>query len=111
MGPFACFAIVSSYRLRPVPRAVLLPVSLLFVIRPVLRHGGRGGVLRHSLSGWLVARFRCLPFFGCGVVSAWRVIISGYSYREGVVCGLCVWGGLLAVPVVYLSCQLVVYIV
>lgn len=40
----------ASYRPRLVPRAVPLPALLLFVIRPVLRHGGRGDVLKCSSS-------------------------------------------------------------
>lgn len=81
------------YRLRLVSRSVPLPVSLLFVIRPVLRHGERGDVLR-GLSDGFVARSRCLPSLERGIVFAWRVIISGRS-RRGCLCGLCVWGDCL----------------
>lgn len=78
------------YRLRPVPRAVPLPVSLRFVIRPVLRHGERGVALRRLFSCGLVAcAVACRPW-GRDVVSAWRVIILGCSRRGGVLCGLCV---------------------
>lgn len=81
------------YRLRPVPRAVPLPVSLRFVIRPVFRHGGRGDVLRRlSSAGSSLVLVACRPW---GVVSAWRVIIMGRSRRAGVLCGLRGVGGCL----------------
>lgn len=112
----ACFAaVVFLYRLRLVPRAVLRAVlllaSLLFVIRPVFRQAERGGVLRRSSSCWLVACAVVCRLVGCGVVSVWRVIISGCSRRAGAFM-FTVWlGGLLAVPMVYWYYQLVVYIV
>ena len=78
----ACFvAVVLSYRPRSVPRAVRLLVSLLFVIRPVLRHGGRGVALRRSFSCGLVACAVACRAWGRGGVSAWRVIIMGRSRR------------------------------
>ena len=84
-GCVACFvAVVGSYRLRLclVPRAVWLPVSLLFVIRPVLRHGERGARLAAFVLGWLVARSRCLSSLGraaCphGALSSWVILAVG----------------------------------
>lgn len=79
-SPPSCFC-----RFRPVSRSVPLLVSLLFVIRPVLRHGGRGDVFRRLFSGGFVACAAACRAWGGGVVSAWRIIISGCS-RRGACC-------------------------
>lgn len=86
------------YRLCPVPRAALLPVLLLVVIRPVLRHGGRGARLAAFVLGWLVARSRCLS--SLGRAERFRVRMACYhpgSFDVGsvVLCGLCGWSGCL----------------
>lgn len=84
---------VAAWSVISVPRAVPLPVSLRFVIRPVFRHGGRGDVLRRlSSAGSSLVLVACRPW---GVVSAWRVIIMGRSRRAGVLCGLRGVGGCL----------------
>lgn len=86
------------YRLRPVPRAVQLPVSLRFVIRPVLRHGGRGVALRLSSSAGsslVLVACRAWGVMACphGVLSSLVVLAV---VREGVLCGLCGGGGCLS---------------
>ena len=92
----ACFvAIVPSYRPRPVPRAAMLLVSLLFVIRPVLRHGGRGRSSCGVRPRLARRSFSLLVVLVAGGVSAWRVIIMGCSRRWSVLCGLCGWSGCL----------------
>lgn len=73
------------YRPRPVPRAVPLIALLLFVIRPVLRQAWRGDVFRRLFSGGFAACAAACRAWGGGVVSAWRVIISGCS-RRGACC-------------------------
>ena len=75
-----------SYRSRPVPRAVPLIALLLFVIRPVLRQAWRGDVFRRLFSGGFVACAAACRAWGGGVVSAWRVIISGCSRRGAWCC-------------------------
>lgn len=74
----------------PVPFLMLsrYPFRFSSSFRPVLRHGGRGVALRRLSPVGFVVRSRCLPCVGCGVVSAWRVIISSRSRRWGVLCGL-----------------------
>lgn len=73
----ACFVpVVSPYRPRPVPRAVWLLVSLLFVIRPVLRHGRRGDALRCVVLVWARRLCRCLPSLGAGC----RVRLACYHF-------------------------------
>lgn len=98
-----------SYRPRPVPRAVPLPALLLFVIRPVLRHGGRGDVLRGFSDVFVACAVACRAWGGAacphGVLSSWVVLAV-----VRVMCVVCM-RRLLAVLVVYWYCQLVVYIV
>ena len=64
-----------------------------------------------SSSGRLVACAVCLPSLWCVVVSAWRGIIPPRSRCGGRGVWVVWMGRLLAVLVVYLYCQLVVYIV
>lgn len=83
-----------------------------FRYSPRLATRGAGRCCIAVVLGRLRRLRRCLPCVGHGVVSAWRVIISGCFWRGG---GCAVWimwlGRLFAVLVVYLYCQLVVYIV
>lgn len=76
--------------------------SLRYSPRPATRRAGR--CLAAFVLGWVVACAVACRAWGGGVVFAWRVIISGRSRRAGALCELCVWGGLLAVPVVYWFC-------
>lgn len=113
-GASSCFvSVVSPYRLRLVPRAVWLLVSLLFVIRPVLRHDGRGVALRLSSSaGSSLVLVACRAWGGA---ARFRVRMVCYHFGSFLPWWRAVWimwlGGLLAVPMVYWYCQLIVYIV
>lgn len=86
-GASSCFvSVVSPYRLRLVSRVVLLPVLLLFVIRPVLRHGGRGvGQLPCVVRSRLARR----SFLLLAVRGAWRRVRMAW-YHHGLFSSWCV---------------------
>lgn len=87
VNPSACgrllLLLLRYVPLSPLSRSSCRPAARFASLRHSPRFATRraGSCLTAVVLGWLVARSRCLPCVGRGVVSAWRVIIMGCSRR------------------------------